>query len=384
MPSFKLIAVAGLALRVGALFIGPGFFGDEAAFGAWARGMAEYGLDYRAAGGWGNYPLVLWLLWPLGFLTGTAQQVAIRALSIPFDLAIGWVLYRELRNRGEGGARVAAAAWLLNPAVIIAGALWGQVDAIGALPMLGATLLATRKPATAGGLAALAVLVKPQFAIGAILVAIALPRRKEAWARAVAGAVIAVDVVLLPLGIGPGGYASLLVSSVNQYGAASSYAFNLWGWLLGFGPEDGAWRWPATVAFVAAVAAIVIVRRDRTDLAGLLATGALIGLALYFIPTRVHDRYLYGAIVFLAPIAGIAPRTRRAIAVLSAWFAAALYYSLAHDSALGYPPIRLDRLGISAGSVAMIVAGLWAAVTAWQVRPASGPDPSARLVQTPG
>jgi hypothetical protein len=352
-----LLAVSA-ALQVAALAIGRGHRGDLIAMTNWSTGMAHNGLAYYAAGGTGNYPAVLWLLWPLGYLDPAWQLLAIRGLSIPFDLATGWLIYRSVRAEcGERAGLAGAAFWLLNPAVIIAGPLWGQVDAIGALPMLAAIVLAQRRPAVAGACAALAILVKPQFAIGALIVGLVVIRSPSRGIRTALAALGTAAAVLLPLGLTPPAYASLLTASADQYSLASSYAFNVWGAIFGFHTPDGGLAMIGAAAFVTAVALIIWTRRRRRDLAGLLATGVLIGLALYFIPTRVHERYLYGAVALLALLAGMERRLRWPFLTLSGLFAFSLLYSL-EGTRFG---VSLSALDIAAVSVAMMVTATWCA-----------------------
>ena len=89
----KLLVIAAL-IRIAGL-LGPGHGGDLFAFQTWAEDAARNGLgSYYAAGGDSNYPPMLYLLWPLGIaLNGGELTFAIRTLSIPFDLALGALLF---------------------------------------------------------------------------------------------------------------------------------------------------------------------------------------------------------------------------------------------------------------------------------------------------
>src|SRR5262249_34077148 len=144
---------------------------------------------------------------------------AIRTLSIPFDLGLAAVLFvvvRDATGRPNDGW-LAAAFYLLNPAVILTGPMWGQVDGMGALPMVASMVLAARgRYGWSSVLAVIAGLVKPQYGVAAfILAAMALfwlrtpggPRRILVVAVA---AVLTFTVVLLPLGLGPVGYLDVL------------------------------------------------------------------------------------------------------------------------------------------------------------------------------
>src|SRR3989304_3279329 len=131
------VLLLGAAFRMVAL-LGTGHRGDLRALSMWAEEMSAHGLTYYQAGGEANYPAILWGRWP--FLSA-----GIRALSIPFDLAIAVLAYRIVHLRLDGRAgTLAASLVLLNPATIIAGASWGPIDALGILPLLLAGVLAQR------------------------------------------------------------------------------------------------------------------------------------------------------------------------------------------------------------------------------------------------
>ena len=116
--SLLVLLVVSALLRVAGL-ASPGHGGDLNAFLQWAEGAARWGLGgyYANAGdSAANYPPMLYLLWPLGVaLDGANLLFAIRLLSVPFDLALGWLLY-DLVARATGRERdgVLAAALYLD------------------------------------------------------------------------------------------------------------------------------------------------------------------------------------------------------------------------------------------------------------------------------
>jgi Gpi18-like mannosyltransferase len=131
-----LVAVfaVGLGLRVAAIDV-PGHYGDSVVMSRWAQNMAAYGpwRFYHHDGA--IYPALLYAYWPLGILFDGADLArAIKGVSIPFDLAVGLVTYLVARHLiGSVRALIAPALYLLNPAVLLAGPVWGQVDAAGTL-----------------------------------------------------------------------------------------------------------------------------------------------------------------------------------------------------------------------------------------------------------
>src|SRR5262249_2950103 len=132
------ILLAGLVLRL-AVLGQAGYPSDPTEVTRWAEATRSFGLgSFYANVQGGYYPALLYVLWPLAaLLHGDALYVAVKGLAIPFDLITGLALYRATAPRGGRSAGlVAAALFVLNPAAIVGGALWGQVDVVGALGML--------------------------------------------------------------------------------------------------------------------------------------------------------------------------------------------------------------------------------------------------------
>jgi hypothetical protein len=79
---------------------------------------------------------------------------------------------------------------------------------------------------------------------------------------------------------------------------------------------------------LAGLAASQLPLRRGRDLRTLLAVGTLIVFAFYFLPTRVHERYLFPATALLAPFASASRWSLAAYAAMSLAFAASLLASL--------------------------------------------------------
>jgi Gpi18-like mannosyltransferase len=378
----QLGLVLGLALVLRLVAIrGPGFGYDLSVLSTWAESVAREGLSgYYPSGGNSNYPPLLFVLWPLGsaFHDG-ALDTALRLLSIPFDLVLGVLIYLLCRSAGVRNPVWGAALYLLNPAVILIGPFWGQLDVLGALPMiasLGAT--AGRRYVPAAVFAVIAALVKTQFALaGVVLLAVLLLDAN--WKSLVLAAISAVATaaaVFIPLALSPGRYLGILEYFVNVQQQASSYAFNLWGLFLGFQTSEGPWFPVGVAAFVLASAGSLALLRTRRDLTGILVVGFLLALALYFLPTRVHERYLYGSVAVLAVLAGLHRELRVPYVALSGVFAVTLVYVLGVGGAI-QPPLIPHPLGFAAraaGVTAAVAVAAWAAILA--VRALTGPTMS--------
>lgn len=372
----KLLALAAIVRILGLL--GPGHGGDLFAFETWAEDAARHGLgSYYAAGGDANYPPMLYLLWPLGVAFNDGElSFAIRTLSIPFDLALGALLFfvgRAFAGRQRDGV-LSAGFYLLNPAVVLTGPMWGQVDGMGALPMVGALVAAARgRVVTAGVLAVLAGLVKPQFGVAAFVLAglvlfwLRSPDGIRRAAMLALAGLITFVAILAPLGLGPLGYLDLMGDTFGRYPVHSGFAFNPWGMFFGFNQDDGGWFGVGTALELLAIAGSLWLLRWRRDLVGLLAVGLLIAMTLYFVPTRAHERYLYGAIALLAPLAVLEPRLRRPFYALSATFFTTLAYVILNSPYRILAPERLGDLPGWALSLLCAVTTLTGVWVAWRV-----------------
>jgi Gpi18-like mannosyltransferase len=372
-----LLLLASLLVRLAGLS-GPGHFGDITAFMRWAEGTARWGLSgYYATGGDANYPPMLYLLWPLGVgLDGADLAVAIRLLSVPFDLALGWLLYDLVARatRRERDGLLGAAFYLLNPAVVLVGPMWGQVDGLGALPMVAAIVAVVRgRPFVAGALAVLAGLVKPQFGIAAFTLLghamfwLRTPGDRRRLALMAVGAILAFVIVLAPLGLLPLGYLGIMGDTFNRYPFISEFGFNPWGMFFGFGKFDDQWFRIGTALALAGIGASLWLLRRRRDLVGLLGVSVLVGLAIYFLPTRVHERYLFGAVAFLAPLAALERSLRWPFVALSLAFLGTLVYVLVTSPYRILPTPKIAEYPDWAISVMCFLVTAVGAWTAWRV-----------------
>ncbi|MFN8619595.1 MAG: hypothetical protein U0869_02455 [Chloroflexota bacterium] len=291
------------------------------------------------------------------FSVGTSL---IKLPPILMDIAAGWLLYRLVLGwswpgrRAETLALGAAALYVFNPITWYDSALWGQTDAAGALVLLLCVAALIRGNAEgAAGLAVLAALVKPQFGVVAIpLVAVILLRRHlfaigsgprhapwgpgflRGWLAREQGPLRIVTAILvglvvffmisLPFGLGPFEYLKLMTGTAANYDYLSVNAYNPWALIgSGGGPslaEQFNWSKDSVpllgpIPGVAIGGALLVIgflwglwRAGRAgDRWTIILTAAFLCMAFYILPTRVHERYLFPAFVFL-PLLAVADR----------------------------------------------------------------------------
>jgi hypothetical protein len=264
------------------------------------------------------------------------------------------------RVLGEPAVWAALAFWL-NPAIWLAGAVDGYLDAQMAVPAALAFLAVfDRRPRLAGVLLGIAILTKPQALFIVPILAVMLARRngRTQLAPLISAALASVGVAVaafLPYALA-GTLPSLLraLQRFGEHDLVSGNATNLW-WLLTWAAGSfvrlaelgwaGALSRPATMVRIS-MAVSQGIPNPRT--VGLLLTiasigwgvwrcrrgvsapvGALVGawcvIAYFMLAGQVHENHSYLALPFLAIAAGALPQLRRLYWLISAAFVLNLY-----------------------------------------------------------
>jgi Gpi18-like mannosyltransferase len=337
----SLVVVIGLAAVIRLILLpAQGLRGDLDQFVLWVHGIALGGLP-NAYDQNLSFPPVMVYVWAVlaaiqpAFQTVTdASDPGIRALmKLPASLAdfcLALLVLYALRERLVWGL-TAAIAILLHPAVIDVSAWWGQYESIYVLFALAAVVFALNGPdGLAAAALALAVMTKPQA------LPFLVPFAAWFWARgglrgfgqATAIGLAVVVLVWLPFipAGGPANYLRNLGEYQNDiFSVLSLRAWNVW-WILQvvaaggqFASDTTAVLGPITFRHIGYVLTgllelvvfIAVLRdpRPRTLILGLAAST----LTAFCFLTTMHERYAYGALVFLMLL--LVERPIRALAI---------------------------------------------------------------------
>lgn len=411
MPVFALVLLAAFVMRVALAISVPGYEVDINCFTAWSLRMASTGpAGFYAPDYFCDYPPgYLLLLWPCGLVlraVGPGSEwslLIVKSIPILCDIAGAICLYAFSKKRlGELPAIVIASLYALNPAVLVNGAAWGQVDSLLALLLLITAIGAMdQKWHIALPLFVVAVLVKPQallFApVGGIWLLICLfsrqTRSHEQWKRLGVGAAVSVALaaaIILPFAAGQesplGWLIALYGETLSSYSYATLNTANLY-YLLGanWTPLNGVvsgWLCGATaLVFASACTALLLHAKpigeawpSRRMVLGMLcgamaiaqlglcifsATYAVYGYAMlafsflyaivcllcdrraeclpfylalaligvYVLGVKVHERYLFPALVLL--FAGYALTRDKRLLVLASVFSVTTFINTA-------------------------------------------------------
>jgi hypothetical protein len=304
-----------------------GLRGDLDQFVLWVHGLATepFGNAYDQNL---SFPPVMVYVWGVlaaiepAFRTVTeGAEPAIRAImktpASLADLALGLLVVWELRARPRW-AVVAGLGILLHPAVFYVSAWWGQYESIFVLWGLIAFMLAVRGHSlAAAGMLAVALMTKPQ-ALPFLVPFAAWFVARDGWVGAVKAALVGLAVIallwapFLAAG-GPAGYARNLGEYQGDiFAILSLRAWNVWGLVQellaggAFVSDQTAILGPITfrhigyaVAGILEVAVFLAVLRSPTRQTLTLGLAAAVLVAFMFL-TTMHERYAFGALVFLA------------------------------------------------------------------------------------
>jgi len=399
--------VVGIAIRL-VLLPTQGLKGDMDQFVVWVHGIAVNGLG-NAYDQNLSFPAVMAWIWGVlaaiepAFKTVTdSSDPAIRVLmKIPAclaDIGLALLVAYALRAR-PGWAVIGASIVLLHPAVIDVSAWWGQYESIYLLTALAAVVFALNgRNGLAAAALAVCVMTKPQA------LPFVLPFAAWFWTHGglreiarTAAIGLAVIVVLwlpfIPAG-GPLDYLRSLAEYQNEiFPYLSLHAWNIW-WLIqisavgGFASDQIAILGPLTfrhlgfilTGLLSVIVAVLIVRdpRPRTFILGLAAST----LIWYGFLTQMHERYAYGALIFLVLLI---PERR----IQWLYLAFGVVFTLNLWSAAPPTPVFREWLpfpGLHSmiGAVAMLT--ITALTVLWMRAPSRGDagTPDHRVAATPG
>lgn len=324
VAALVLVCLSGIAIRV-ALLPSQGLKGDIDQFVVWVHGIALNGLGNAYDQNLSFPPVMAYIWWILASIepafrvaidsSDPAIRVLMKVPALLADIGLALLLLYAFRVRPPWGV-LAAAIVMLHPAVIDVSAWWGQYESIYLLSALAAVLLAVDgRNALAAAAIAVCLMTKPQ-ALPFVLPFAAWFWTHGGWRQVVRAAAIGLAVIVvlwLPF-IAAGGplhYLQNLAEYQNSiFPYLSLHAWNIW-WLAqvaaggGFVEDQVAILGPITfrhlgffiTGLLSLAVATILVRdpRPRTFILALTAST----LIWYGFLTQMHERYAYGALVFL-------------------------------------------------------------------------------------
>lgn len=320
-PKAGIVILLGAALAVRLMlgYFTVGFESDVTTFKAWGllANQVGYGEVYNQNVFLDYPPGYLYLLSFLDLIrTGLGIDIysntytlMIKLPSILADLVCGYFIYSLAKRRLDGGNSLfLSAAYLFCPAVLVNSAVWGQADSFTTALLFGSLLFLFRdKIAPAALLYGLGVISKPQVLIFAPVFLFYTIFKKN-WKGLVLGLVCGFGVILL--------VATPFIKDFNYFWLVGKYketmdfyayysinAYNFWA-LLGMNwvslPTEGIglfvlnWAGPALAVVLCGLLMFFARRKDV-----IFACPALLMATVYLFSVKMHERYLFPALLFL-------------------------------------------------------------------------------------
>ena len=330
-----LAALAVLKLVVMPYF--PGFGPDVGDYQAWASQIATFGPAHTYQQGFFlDYPPgYLYGLWVAGIFahalgaTGDFYRVIIQSPAIVADFALAILMYAFMRR----GARpemafIAMLMVALNPPLLFDTVVWGQSDSVMTfVTLLSIVAILGDQYEIAWGLAAIAVLVKPQ---GLMMLPVLgfwtmLETDFATWIRSGLALIFVAIIGIAPFQIGHewNWIIKLYTSTAAYYHETSVNAFNLMALLGGLRQADsntflGVSYFALGMSLLVPLYAFVawILWRGRTPTRLLFASFIAI-FGFFMVAPRMHERYLYPAIALAVPLALEAPEMLAVFAIIT-------------------------------------------------------------------
>jgi Gpi18-like mannosyltransferase len=333
-----LLVLGGLAaVKLAVMPFFPGFGPDVGDYQAWAGQIATFGPAHTyQAGFFLDYPPgYLYALWVVGLIahgvgaSGTFYRVIIESPAIVADFALALVMYAFVRRGSRPAmAFVAMLMVALNPALLFDTVVWGQSDSVMTfVTLLSIVAILGRQYEIAWGLAAIAVLVKPQglMMLPVLGVWTMLEADFATWIRS-GVALIAVAIIgIAPFQIGHewNWIIKLYTSTAAYYHETSVNAFNLMALIGGLRQGDSE-TFAGVSYFALGMSLLVplygfiawILWRGRTPTRLMFASFIAI-FGFFMVAPRMHERYLYPAIALAVPLALEAPEMLAVFVLIS-------------------------------------------------------------------
>lgn len=358
-----LLILLGIISRIILINV-PGFKVDVDAWFAWAERLNQVSFSqFYSHQIWTNYtPGYLYVLWMLGFLKDFFQintplfYLILKLPSIISEIILGIFIYIIIARKSTLWGLIAAVSILLNPALIFNSAIWGQIDGLFTLILvLSVYYFNYKRFLLSSFLFGLGFLIKPQAIL--LLPVFALYFFKNLKIKYLTIFVIVAPVVILilssPFFIQQPifGIINLFFKMAGDYSTISLFAYNFWGGVGFWIPDQTIWNglsykiWGYILYLLYWIVVGYFYLKKGLSL---YAIAALFALSFFFLPTRVHERYLYSALVFsFLYAAAIKSRVLLILsAILSSIHLLNLYYVYVYYNELYFNLPRLLYNGI--------------------------------------
>lgn len=337
---FKIMVIVAAAVVVARMLsnLFASYQVDMGVYKSWCNLLADSGPGAFFQNTQSVYgPVYMYFLWFTGRLSRIfSMNDAVLDFFVKFwptlsDLIGGYIIYLiGKKYQKERIGFILGVVYALNPAIIVNSSVWGQFDSVPATMVLAALYFYnTKRNVAAAVMYTLVILTKPQAVFFAPAIAILFfkgfsLKNKASWkalGQACAGILISYTLALLPF-FRPGAKAGhnplrwLLdfvlwipnhyLKSAGDYPYATANGFNLWTVLNGQAVMDNELyhglsytKWGVLLFAVVALLAVWLMIKKNKSVLALYYSAFFLYFGAFMFVTRMHERYLVPAIVFI-------------------------------------------------------------------------------------
>lgn len=382
---FIAILVAAFLVRLIAAVIYRGYESDMNCFVSWSDMVYKdgFGAFYKSDSFTDYPPGYMYILYIIGMVRSVfniawdsvLSNILVKLPAIIADMGAGYLIYHVASKYvKETGAAIISALYLFCPAIILDSAVWGQTDAVFTFFVaLVCYLVTAGKLIPSYFVFAVGILIKPQTLIFTPVLICGIIDKvfledfnwNKFFKNLVCGLAAILVIVLLMLPFGFGDALAQYTETLGSYEYASVNAYNIWTLMgLNWTGQDGyligltyhTWGTIAIVLIV--IVSIIISLRSKNNPSKYYFIGAFIVTCVFMFSVRMHERYIYPAILLL--ILCYSVRQRKEIYILYTVLSAASFYNIAHVLFF-YDPNNFNRLE----PVAILTSAGMMAVTAY-------------------
>lgn len=382
---FTIVIAVALLVRLILAIMYRGHEVDMNCFIAWSDMVFSggFGAFYKSESFTDYPPGYMYILYAIGAVRSwlglawdsIATRVITKLPAIIADLGSGYLIFRIASKRiKETGATILSALYLFTPAVILDSAIWGQTDAVFTFFVaLMCCFVTEKKLIPAYFVFAIGILIKPQTLIFTpVLICGIIDHvflEDFNWSKFFKnlvcgiGAILLIGLLMLPYGFSDalGQYTETL----GSYEYASVNAYNIWtmmglnwvgqdGYLIGLTYET----WGMIAIVLTVITSIVISLLCKKNESKYYFIGAFACTCVFMFSVRMHERYVFPAMLLLILCYSI--RLRKEIYILYAILSTTAFYNIAHVF-LFYDVDNFNRLEPAAiiTSIAMLIVTLY-------------------------
>lgn len=320
-----ILLMLGLIVRYILACIDKGYETDMNCFSYWA--------DLVYDGGFGNFytsevftdypPGYMYILWIVGAIRKMVPALAgstilVKMPAMICDLVTAGLIYKVAHKYfNETASILFAGFYLFNPVVLIDSAMWGQVDSVFTLLVaLTAYFVAEKKLTYSYFIFAAAILIKPQALVLTPVILCGILdqlifnnfRWKKFLFELGMGILAIATMVLLALPFGMHEVWEQYGKTLEEYPYATVNGYNFWAVFgLNWHSQDETalglpyrtWGMVFIVLLVVACLVFSYLSRKKQNGEKYFFYGAFVALGFFTLSVRVHERYMFPALVLL-------------------------------------------------------------------------------------